>query len=132
VERLAADVLSADGLPRFIWTDDRPDSSTYAQVILASIAERQRWRAQYQQAKDQLTGTVEAVDNCPATGTDPPSPTPAHSSALPDDQPKPGPQERRSRVSAANPQDTSEASAWRASLFPDCGPFKVHSGKERN
>ena len=43
VERMAADVLSADGLPRFIWTDDRPDPSTYAQVILASIAERQRW-----------------------------------------------------------------------------------------
>ena len=43
VERLAADVISADGLPRFIWTDDTPDPSTYAQVILASIAERQRW-----------------------------------------------------------------------------------------
>jgi hypothetical protein len=111
VERMAADVLSADGLPRFIWSDDRLDSSTYAQVILASIAERQRWRAQYQQAKDQLAGTTEAVDNCSATATDPPTPWTAHSSASPDNQPKPGPQERQSRVSTANPQDTSEASA---------------------
>jgi hypothetical protein len=34
-ERLAADVLSADGKPRFVWTDTRPDPQVYARVILA-------------------------------------------------------------------------------------------------
>ena len=52
IGRMAANVLCADGLPRFIWTDDTPDPATYAQVILASIAERQHWRAQYQAAKE--------------------------------------------------------------------------------
>ena len=29
VERMAANVLSPDGLPRFVWTDDKPDPTTY-------------------------------------------------------------------------------------------------------
>jgi hypothetical protein len=123
VERMAADVLSADGMPRFIWTDDTPDPSTYAQVILASIAERQRWRAQYEQAKDQLAAAAGAVDNCSASGAGPPTFGAAHSSASPDDQPKPGPQERQSRVSAANPKDAEGALDCRAEgrTLPDRG-----------
>jgi hypothetical protein len=109
VERMAADVLSADGLPRFIWTDERPEPSTYAVTILQAIAERQRWRAQYQAAKRQAAAATETVDNCSATDTGPPSSGAAHSSASPDDQPKPGPQDRQSRVSEANPQDRSAA-----------------------
>ena len=65
IERLAADVLSADGQPRFVWTDTRPDPQLYARVILASIAERQRWRAQYEAAK----AARQPVDSLSATST---------------------------------------------------------------
>ena len=49
---MAATVTLADGTPRFVWTDTRPDPRIYARVILASIAERQRWRAQYEARQD--------------------------------------------------------------------------------
>ncbi len=64
IERMAADITSADGLPRFIWTDTRPDPITYTQVVLAAIAERQRWRSQYEAAK-------QTVDNHSATAEPP-------------------------------------------------------------
>jgi hypothetical protein len=67
IERLAADVLSADGHPRFVWTDTQPDSQFYARVILAAIAERQRWRAQYEAAK----AARQPVDSLSATGQPP-------------------------------------------------------------
>jgi hypothetical protein len=51
VERMAAGVTLPDGSPRFVWTDTRPDPTTYARVLLRVIAERQRWRAQYEHAK---------------------------------------------------------------------------------
>ncbi|HET9872064.1 MAG TPA: replication initiator, partial [Propionibacteriaceae bacterium] len=63
-ERLAATVTLADGTPRFIWTDTRPDPATYARVLLASIAERHRWRAQYEAVKQ----TKAPVDSASATG----------------------------------------------------------------
>ena len=46
IERLAASVRAADGLPRYVWTDERPDPASYVRTILAAITERQRWRAQ--------------------------------------------------------------------------------------
>jgi hypothetical protein len=79
VERMSADVLSPDGLPRFVWTDDKPDPTTYTLALLRAVAERQRWRAQYDQAKTAAAGPV---DNRSATG--PPDPEPARSSASPD------------------------------------------------
>jgi transposase len=42
------------------------------------------------------------------------------------------------KLAASPPIPAPTTTAWstvqtrRASLFPDCGPFKVHSGKERN
>jgi hypothetical protein len=63
VERLAADVLSSDGKPRFVWTDSKPDPLLYTRIILASIAERQRWKAQYEAAKAARV----PVDSCSAT-----------------------------------------------------------------
>jgi hypothetical protein len=63
IERMAADVLAADGQPRFVWTDTRPDPLLYARIILASIAERHHWRAQYEAAKTIKT----AVDSLSAT-----------------------------------------------------------------
>jgi hypothetical protein len=57
-ERMAASVQLPDGSPRFVWTDLKPDPTIYARVILAAIAERHRWRAQYEAAK----ATAGAVD----------------------------------------------------------------------
>ena len=67
IERMAASVTLPDGSPRFVWTDTRPDPITYARVILRSIAERQRWRAQYEAAKT----AAAAVDSCSATDRPP-------------------------------------------------------------
>jgi hypothetical protein len=68
LERTAADVLSPDGLPRFVRTDDQPDPTTYTLMLIRAVAERQRWRTQYERAKRLV---LEPVDNCSATG--PPS-----------------------------------------------------------
>ena len=57
---MAADITAADGLPRFIWTDAQPDPFTYRTVNLNAIAEQQRWRTQYEAAK-------QSVDNLSAT-----------------------------------------------------------------
>ena len=51
LDRMAASVTLPDGTPRFVWTDTRPDHDTYVAVVLNSIGERQRWRAQYEHAK---------------------------------------------------------------------------------
>jgi hypothetical protein len=40
LERMATDVLSPDGLPRYVWTDERPDPTTYTQMLLRAVAER--------------------------------------------------------------------------------------------
>ncbi|MBA8794028.1 hypothetical protein FHX74_001633 [Friedmanniella endophytica] len=66
IERLAASVTLPDGSPRFVWTDTRPDPITYARVILESVLERSRWRAQYEQAKQQRAGESRS-----ATDSDP-------------------------------------------------------------
>jgi hypothetical protein len=68
-ERLAASVTLPDGSPRCVWTDTRPDARTYARVLLASIAERHKWRAQYEAAK----AAAAPVDSRSAT-TPPPDP----------------------------------------------------------
>ena len=84
VERMAADVLSPDGLPRYVWTEEKPDRSTYTLMMLKAIAERQRWRAQYAQAKNasEAVDSVSATDDPPGAG--PPNPVAARSSASPD------------------------------------------------
>lgn len=38
IERMAADVLAVDGLPRFVWTDEQPDPSTY--TSMSPVAKR--------------------------------------------------------------------------------------------
>ena len=67
VARMAATVTLSDGTPRFVWTDVRPDPITYTRVILESIAERQRWRAQYDAVK-----TLQPVDKPFGNATGPP------------------------------------------------------------
>jgi hypothetical protein len=61
LDRMAASVTLADGSPRFVWTDVRPDHDTYLKIILNSISERQRWRSQYEQAKTAATATDDAA-----------------------------------------------------------------------
>jgi hypothetical protein len=58
IERLAASVRASDGLPRFVWTDERPDPARYVRTILAAITERQRWREQYRAAVDTVSATA--------------------------------------------------------------------------
>ena len=70
IERMAATVLAKDGKPRFVWTDTKPDPVTYVRVIMAAVAEQQRWRAQYQAAKD----AAGLVDNHSADTGPPPEP----------------------------------------------------------
>jgi hypothetical protein len=48
----------------FMWTDTRPNPRTYTGCILHSIAERLRWRQEYEAAKQ----AGQPVDNCSATG----------------------------------------------------------------
>ena len=53
-QRLAADIRREDGLPRFNWKIWDPIDSTvpvYRQVMTQAIAERMRWKAEYEQAK---------------------------------------------------------------------------------
>jgi hypothetical protein len=57
IERLAATVTAADGLPRYVWTEERPDPASYVQTILAAIGERQRWREQYRAAVETVSAT---------------------------------------------------------------------------
>ena len=59
-ERMAADVTMADGSPRYVWTDAKPDPRIYVRVLLAAVAERQRWLAQYRHAKTAVIGLVDA------------------------------------------------------------------------
>lgn len=68
MERMAATITLPDGSPRFVWSDHRPDAITYARVILAAVAERQRWRDQYEAAK----ASVQGVDNSFGNVTKPP------------------------------------------------------------
>lgn len=83
VERLAAETLLDDGHPRFVWTDTKTDPATYVQVILESIAERQRWRTNTSRPSkspetirqlvmpshpDRLATLAASPDNCPTVG----------------------------------------------------------------
>ncbi|MPZ59797.1 MAG: replication initiation protein [Propionibacteriales bacterium] len=56
VDRYSATATDDDGKPRYIWSPLDPkdtDPPTYKQIILTAIADKQRWRAQYEQAKAQ-------------------------------------------------------------------------------
>ncbi|WP_148573442.1 replication initiator [Nocardioides caldifontis] len=56
-ERLAADVRRADGQPRYEWKVWNPLESSlpvYRRILTRTIAERLRWKAEYQAAKEIL------------------------------------------------------------------------------
>jgi excisionase family DNA binding protein len=116
----AAGVLSPDGLPRFVWTDDQPDPTTYALSLLHAIAERQRWRAEYDRAK----AAAGAVDNHSATGP-PPNPGPARSSASPD----PGQTRADGPTVKGERSESSGPSASEALHRRNGGPHSPQSGE---
>lgn len=68
-DRLAADVMRDDGRPRFEWRIWDPMDSTvpvYRQVMTHALAERLRWRADYEKAKSRAspaTGPPRPPDN---------------------------------------------------------------------
>jgi hypothetical protein len=71
VDRMAADVLRGDGVPRYRWRVWDPLDATvpvYRQVITRSIAEKLRWRSQYEAAKQVCTPTGSSVANGPPPG----------------------------------------------------------------
>ncbi|WP_380167737.1 replication initiator [Jannaschia sp. R86511] len=69
VDRLGVEHVLDDGSPRFTWEDVPMPEADYAGAILAAVQERNRWRAQYEHAKQQLDATGgsgppgRAVDN---------------------------------------------------------------------
>ena len=50
-DRLAATVLAADGLPRYLWEPQLADYADYVHVVLGSVIETIRWREEYEEAK---------------------------------------------------------------------------------
>jgi hypothetical protein len=52
-DRMAADTLAADGLPRFVWEDIPVVDRDYVHVVMATVREAHRWRREYEEAKQQ-------------------------------------------------------------------------------
>jgi hypothetical protein len=50
-DRMAADTLAEDGLPRFVWADIPVVDRDYVKVVMASVKEAHRWRREYEHAK---------------------------------------------------------------------------------
>jgi hypothetical protein len=65
--RMAAETLHDDGKPRFVWEDVPVTEHDYARVVMATVVEARRWRAQYDHAKTLVAGTDPPVDNRSAT-----------------------------------------------------------------
>lgn len=53
-DRMSADALADDGLPRYVWEPVPTDQAAYATTVLLSIAQAKRWRAEYEHAKQQF------------------------------------------------------------------------------
>jgi hypothetical protein len=77
-DRLSVEVMLQDGQPRFVWDDLPVTGADYTEVLLASVMERRRWRAEYDTAKQAALDRDEPpVDNSPATTNDDPAPNAA-------------------------------------------------------
>lgn len=72
-DRWSAKVLTDDGRRRFVWEDMPTDDADYIDVVMATIAEQQRWRSQYETAKTRWDAArASPVDNSSATAADRP------------------------------------------------------------
>jgi hypothetical protein len=70
-DRLSVDVLHEDGHPRYVWEHVPVDQREYVEVLVASVMQRRRWRAQYDAAKHAaLNRDGPPVDNRSATTND--------------------------------------------------------------
>lgn len=78
-DRWSADVLTDDGRRRFVWADMPTDDADYIDVVMASIAEQQRWRTEYQTARQRWD----------ATRASPPGPVESRSAMQPGTRPQP-------------------------------------------
>lgn len=61
-DRMAADVLAADGLPRFVWDDVPVADHDYVRVVMGAVIEAHRWRREYQAAKQQTDAARASPD----------------------------------------------------------------------
>jgi hypothetical protein len=50
-DRMAANVLAQDGLPRYVWEPAAVDIADYVDVVPRSIIETIRWRQEYEDSK---------------------------------------------------------------------------------
>ena len=67
-DRWSADITTDDGRRRFVWEDMPTDDADYIDVVMATIAEQQRWRREYQTARDRWDATrASPVDSRSAT-----------------------------------------------------------------
>jgi hypothetical protein len=74
--RLAATATDERGRPRYVWTSPTVTAHEYASAIIAMVTERQRWRRQYERAKQ--SAEAKPVDTRSATTpTRPPDSQPA-------------------------------------------------------
>jgi hypothetical protein len=78
-DRWSAEVLTDDGRRRFVWEDMPTDDADYIDVVMATIAEQQRWRAEYQTARERWD----------ATRASPPGPVDSRSATQPGTRPQP-------------------------------------------
>ncbi|GAA4117824.1 hypothetical protein GCM10022415_16080 [Knoellia locipacati] len=62
VDRMAAQVVDEDGNARFEWAAVIPGAGTKAAMLVATILERRRWRAQYELAKAMANAHDPPVD----------------------------------------------------------------------
>jgi hypothetical protein len=67
-DRMSADVLADDGLPRYVWEPVPATEAEYATTVLLSIKQAQRWRAEYEQAKEQVADRTRAGPGCGGDG----------------------------------------------------------------
>jgi hypothetical protein len=51
-DRMSAEVLADDGLPRYVWEPVPTDEASYATTVLTSIRQAQRWRVEYAAARE--------------------------------------------------------------------------------
>ena len=65
VERMAADLLAADGKPLYQWRDVRVDPNDYTVVIFEAVRERKRWRTEYERARGRPVDNVSATHRPP-------------------------------------------------------------------
>lgn len=68
-ERMAADVQGSDGRARFVWEPVERDDATYAQVVMFAVAERHRWRQQYEAVRNNFSSPVQQSHRDARTGS---------------------------------------------------------------